>query len=249
MNRRIKLIALRIILIFAISITTIPMYAADDEDSDSTSVHAFEVSLSTANNQIQRGRKLESNYLNITPKFHYCYDESFYADVSLAYFPTFKVPKIDSWGFDVGYNLGLVDSISTGIEYAFNKYASYRQATSSFHHSLTWSLEWENAIATPTLTTSYNFGGTTDFFTDLELTHKFAFKHIFSSQDALTLPLSVSTSFGTSHFYQQYLKQYLIDNPERNKKGKLIAPESISTSFQLTDVILSLAASYEIAGF
>ena len=245
MNRRIKLIALRIILIFAISITSIPMYAADDDDSDSTSVHAFEVSLSTANNQIQRGRKLESNYLNITPKFHYCYDESFYADVSLAYFPTFKVPKIDSWGFDVGYNLGLVDSISTGIEYAFNKYASYRQATSSFHHSLTWSLEWENAIATPTLTTSYNFGGTTDFFTDLELTHKFAFKHIFSSQDALTLPLSVSTSFGTSHFYQKYLDH----NSGVTKKGKPLKGESISTSYQLTDVILSLAANYEIAGF
>ena len=245
MNRRIKLIALRIILIFAISITTIPMYAADDEDSDSTSVHAFEVSLSTANNQIQRGRKLESNYLNITPKFHYCYDESFYADVSLAYFPTFKAPKIDSWGFDVGYNLGLGDSLSTGIECAYNKYASYRQATSSFQNSVTWSLEWENAIATPTLTASYNFGETTDFFTDLELVHKFEFKHIFTSSDALTLPLSISTSFGTSHFYQKYL----INNAVKNKKGKIIAPESISTSYQLTDVILSLAANYEISGF
>lgn len=237
---------LRIILLLMIAIIALPIYAADDEeDNDSTSVHAFEVSVSTANNQIQRGRKLESNYLNITPKFHYCYDESFYADVMMAYFPTFKTPKGDSWGFDVGYNIDLGDSVSTGIEYAYTKYATYRQATSSFQNAITWSLEWENAILAPTLTASYNFGETTDFFTDLELVHKFAFKHILTTKDALTLPISVSTSFGTSHFYQKYL----VHNTVKNKKGKIVPPESISTGYQLTDIILTAGVNYEIAGF
>lgn len=217
----------------------------DSTEEDSVKIHSFSFSLSLANNQMSRGRELETNTLTLNPKFHYCYREGLYADLFCTYFPVLALKPIDSFGAGIGYSLNFWDDFNTGLEYSYTSYSTFREVTSSAPHTLKWSLNWDNPIVAPALEVSYLAGTTKDVATTIELSHSFEFEHILTSKDKLSFPLSVSSTLGTSNFYQAYLN----NNVVVTKKKKPVPVEIINPTFALTDVNLSLSVSYEIANF
>jgi len=219
----------------------------DSIEEDSVKIHAFSFSISLSDNQMSGGRKLETNILTINPKFHYCYREGLYVDLYCIYFPALAILKpIDSFGAGIGYSLNFWDNFNTGLEYSFTSYSTFKEVTSSAPHALKWSLNWDNPIVSPALEVTFLAGTTKDVATTFELSHSFEFKHIFATTDQLSLPLSISTTLGTSNFYQAYL----INNEVLTKKKKKpVVVETIDPSFALNDINLSLSVSYEIDHF
>lgn len=241
-------IRLKVSLLVIVTLLSFSLSAQDgkeEADNDSITQNDFNFSLTMSNNQISRGRKLANNTLNIIPKFHYCYREGLYADVFFTYFPSLVVKQLDNFGAGIGYNLNFTENISSDFEYVYTNYETYREVNSSASHALNWTLEWENPYLTPSLELSYLAGKTQDIAATINLTHSFAFEHIFTSKDKLSLPLSVSGTFGTSNFYQAYINNNVIIT----KKKKAIKPEVIDPAFDITDIDITLSASYEIGQF
>jgi len=252
------------ILLFLFINTTF-LYA-DDAKTDTTTAHSFQASVTTGNNQINKGKKQEANVFYLKPALHYSYKEGLFADLSCTYFPTFNKSNIDNFAVGIGYNFDLGSNLSASLEYGFTKYYSNLEVSASSPNELSGSFGWDNPVISPSLNLSYSFGSIQDIYTGLDLSHSFDFEHIFCSSDKLSIPLSVSASFGTTNFYKEYVKQNKITkkttkaNAKANGKAKsntstttttteVVDYTTIDTKYTLTGLTLGTSVSYKIAQF
>ena len=215
-----------------------------EEDDDSVTVHAFKFKVLTSNNQLSRGHKMGTNMLDINPTFQYCYKDGFYANVFSGYFPSLVLSKLDDVGAGIGYNLDFWEDFNTYIEYSYTHYASFRQINSSAPHILTWSLDWDNDFISPNFELDYLAGITKDICTTLTFSHSFSYEKVFTEKDKLSIPISISGTVGTSHFYQAYVNNNVV--VKKKNKNAILTPEEINTSFAFNLLDISLSAEYEI---
>ncbi|MTK52428.1 hypothetical protein [Paludibacter sp.] len=254
---------LSILSLISLFINTHFIYA-EDAKTDTTTAHSFQASVTTGNNQINMGKKQEANILYIKPALHYSYKEGLFADFSCAYFPTFNKSSIDNFAVGIGYNFNLGSNLSSSLGYTFTKYYSNKEVSASSPNELSTSFGWDNPVIAPSLNLSYSFGSIRDIYTGLELSHSLDFDHIFCSSDKLSIPLSVTTSFGTTNFYKEYVKQNKITkkvtkvNAKANGKAKnntgsttttteVVDYTTINTKYTLTGLAFGTSVSYTIA--
>jgi hypothetical protein len=248
-----------ILSLISLFINTTSLYA-DDAKTDTTTVHSFQVSVTSGNNQINMGKKQESNIFYLKPDLHYSYKAGFFADLSSTYFPTFNKSSIDNFALGIGYNLDLGSNLSSSLGYTFTKYYSHKEVSSSSPNELSASFGWDNPVIAPSLNLSYSFGSIQDIYTGLDLSHSFDFEHIFCSSDKLSIPLSVSASFGTTNFYKAYVKQNKITTKITKANGKaknntgsttttteVVDYTTINTKYTLTGLAFGTSVSYKIA--
>jgi hypothetical protein len=241
-----------------------PFLYADDAKADTTTAHSFQASVTTGNNQINMGKKQESNIFYLKPAFHYSYKEGLFADLSCTYIPTLNKSSIDNFAIGIGYNFDLGSNLSSSLGYTFTKYYSDLEVSASSPNELSSSFGWDNPVIAPSLNLSYSFGSIQDIYTGLDLSHSFDFEHIFCSSDKLSIPLSVSASFGTTNFYKEYVKQNKITkkitkaNANANGKTKnntgsttttseVVDYRTIDTKYTLTGLAFGTSVSYKIA--
>lgn len=237
-----------------------PFLYADDAKTDTTTVHSFQASVTTGNNQINKGKKQESNVFYLKPALHYSYKEGLFADLSCAYFPTVNKSAIDNFSIGIGYNLDLGSNLSTSLGYTFTKYYSDLEVSASSPNELSASFGWDNPVIAPSLNLSYSFGSIQDIYTGLDLSHSFDFEHIFCSSDKLSIPVSISSSFGTTNFYKEYVKQNKITKKIAKANGKaknntgsttttaeVVDYTTIDTKYTLTGLAFGTSVSYKIA--
>jgi len=245
----------------------VPFLYADDAKTDTTRAHSFQASVTTGNNQINMGKKQEANIFYLKPALHYSYKEGFFADLSCTYFPTLNKSNIDNFAIGIGYNFDLGSNLSSSLGYTFTKYYSDLEVSASSPNELSASFGWDNPVIAPSLNLSYSFGSIQDIYTGLDLSHSFEFEHIFCSSDKLSIPLSMSASFGTTNFYKEYVKQNKITkkiakaNANANGKAKnntgttttttteVIDYTTINTKYTLTGLAFGTSISYKIADF
>jgi hypothetical protein len=249
--------------LFYLFINTPSLYA-DDTKTDTTTEHSFQASVATGNNQINKGKKQESNVFYLKPALHYSYKDGLFADLSCTYFPTFKKSSIDNFAIGIGYNFDLGSNLSASLGYGFTKYYSDLEVSASSPNELSGSFGWDNPVIAPSLNLSYSFGSIQDIYTGLDLSHSFDFEHIFCSSDKLSIPLSISASFGTTNFYKEYVKQNKITkkttkaNAKANGKAKdntnsttttteVVDYATIDTKYSLTGLTFGTSVSYKIA--
>jgi hypothetical protein len=242
----------------------VPFLHAADAKVDTTAAHSFQVSVTTGNNQINMGKKQETNILYVKPALHYSYKEGPFADLSCTYFPTVNKSGIDNFALGIGYNFDLGSNLSSSLEYVFTKYYSDLEVSASSPNELSGSFGWDNPVIAPSLNLSYSFGSIQDIYTGLDLSHSFDLDHIFCSSDKLSIPISVSASFGTTNFYKEYVKQNKITkkitkaNANANGKAKnntssttttteVVDYTTIDTKYTLTGLAFGTSVSYKIA--
>jgi hypothetical protein len=251
-----------ILFLFFLSAHVSFLYA-DDVKADTTT-HSFQVSVTTGNNQINMGKKQETNILYVKPALHYSYKEGPFADLSCTYFPTVNKSGIDNFALGIGYNFDLGSNLSSSLEYVFTKYYSDLEVSASSPNELSASFGWDNPVIAPSLNLSYSFGSIQDIYTGLDLSHSFDLDHIFCSSDKLSIPISVSANFGTTNFYKEYVKQNKITkkitkaNANANGKAKnntssttttteVVDYTTIDTKYTLTGLAFGTSVSYKIA--
>jgi|GEM_PF-4730849 len=259
------------LFIFILSLLSLfintPFLYADDAKTDTTTAHSFQASVTTGNNQINKGKKQEANVFYLKPTLHYSYKEGPFADLSCTYFPTFNKSNIDNFAIGIGYNFDLGSNLSASLGYGFTKYYSNLEVSASSPNELSGSFGWDNPVIAPSLNLSYSFGSIQDIYTGLDLSHSFDFEHIFCSSDKLSIPLSISASFGTANFYKEYVKQNKITkkttkaNAKANGKAKnstgstttttteVVDYTTINTKYTLTGFAFGTSVSYKVAQF
>jgi hypothetical protein len=221
------------------------IHAANEEDTK-TPDNAFQIAVTTGNNQISQGKKLATDAYFLKPSIHYSYKQGFYTDLSGNYTPDFNKSALSSINAGVGYNFDLGYNISTGIGYSYTYNISKKELLASAPNDLSWNLGWDNPVISPSLSLDYSFGSTKDFSAGLDLSHSFTINHIFCSSDKFSIPISVSTTFASANFYQAYVSK----NQIKSKKTKTtVDPNAVDTSFGISDIALSASLSYQFKNF
>lgn len=213
--------------------------AKEKPDTVPQNPNTLKVALSTGNNIIQNGRKMNTNAHYLMPAFSYFHHSGCYVGASLVYMFTNKKP-LDNLSMNIGYDKDFGENITIGIDYSYSKYFSTKQVKSGVPHTLTLSGLWYNTIVTPAVYAYYTFGSATDITLSADLTHSFIFKNILTPADKISIPVVFGAYMGTLNFYNEYVKK----NPEST-----VTPTTYPTRFGLTSIFCTASLRYRIKSF
>lgn len=202
----------------------------------------FTISLTAGNNLIQKGKKAASAIPYLNPLIGYSFKNGVYLNLSANYLLNASKKSLDDISAEGGYTHSFGDHFSTSIGYTYTHFYSKKQLTFSEPNTITLAASWNGHIITPSLSTNYAFGQTKDITVDFSLAHSFDFEKIFAEDDALSIPLSIGASIGTSNFY----KEYATYNVLKKKNGTDINPNEINTTFGLSSLSFDAGIAYTI---
>jgi len=202
----------------------------------------FTISLTAGNNLIQKGKKAATAIPYLNPLIGYSFESGIYINLSADYLLNTSKKPLDDISFEGGYLHSFGDHFSTTIGYTYKHFYSKKQVTFSEPNTVSLSASWNGNILTPSVSANYAFGQTKDITTDLDVEHSFDFEKIFTEDDALSIPLTIGASIGTSNFY----KEYATYNVLKKKGGATVNPDEINTKFGLTSVSIGAGIAYTI---
>ena len=161
-------------------------------------------SVQTGNNIVQVGQAMDSNEIYIRPAITFYHKTGIYVGGNLTFMPSDNQRIVDNFFLNIGYDRELNKVLSAGIDYSYSYYYSTKQIASSVGHMIRPYITWDNKYVSPTLTPMILLGSTTDYALQLDLTHVFLFKSIFTKRDRLSIPISIGAIGGTSDYYTTY---------------------------------------------
>jgi hypothetical protein len=204
-------------------------------------------SIQSGNNIVQAGNAMAENILYLRPGIMYYHKSGVYAGASLTYMPTDTTKKpIDNYYLNIGYDIDLGKNFTAGIDYSFSHYFSDKQVASSAAHMIRPYISWDNNIATPTLTPMILLGTTKDYALQLDFTHIFIFKSIFTDKDKISIPISIGAIGGTSDYTTTY--NTVSATGKGKGKGKPATTTTTTTASQiaLTSIYAMATIKYKI---
>jgi len=223
--------------------------STDIEQSDEPEkANNFTIAVTGGNSLVQKGKRPATPEAYANPLFSYSHSSGISASVGAMYMPSDKKRPLDDVTFNAGYSKTLFEHWTLGAGYAWGHYFSSKQVASTEANSVSLSTGWSNNIITPSVSAGYAFGQTSDLTYTGSLSHDFSFDGLFTDEDNLTFPVSLTAMAGTTNFYSEYIKQ----NPNKiqsKKKKKAVTAQDINTGFALTAVTFNLGVSYTISKF
>jgi hypothetical protein len=177
----------------------------------------FTISTTAGSNLIRNGKMAASQMAYITPSFTYSFESGLYASLSANYLSDTSAWSFDNIGFGVGYSHTFGDHFAIDLGYSYEHYYSTAQVTSSEANSICFTTSWTGKALTPSIGVNYSFGQNHDFTTSFGLSHTFTFKGVFGSNDELSIPISAGVVAGTSNFYKEYVREFIVKHPSKAK--------------------------------
>lgn len=245
------------LLLFFTLVIIAPGLQAQSTDStkaataDSVKPHKhsnFEIEMTYQSNNVYLGRKDSEVLQYYLPSITYNHKSGMYFTASAAYLHNSTESRIDVFTLEGGYafDAGIYSGDFTTTKYFYNSQST--SVTSGITFAVSYRNELDLGFITPYLTTSLDFGPTTDFNGSLGLEHEFA-----AFDNHLKITPTFVANGSTLNFYDSYFRtrRFTKRNGTKVTTGtvRITGIVQDAGTFRMLDYEFSLPLSYKAGHF
>jgi len=203
----------------------------------------FHLKVNHTTNSLFLGRSdsIETPYYGA--EFGIAHKSGLYINAGLQYYPGRVDNKIDEYALTAGYNFAIIkDKLTSGLSYARTFYNDYStQVTSEIQGVATWDISLDLSVFRAGLSTTANFGQSTDVLVSPSIGRDFSFEKVLGG--SVTVGPTVTVSSGSQKLYALYKVKRTAKLRKQKVKGTP-KTESSYDLFKVQDVSLSVPASF-----